>query len=154
MYSYDVLLTLNVLIDQVLVLFVGLNLFDEQFQPATVSLEQHYSHATNATDTRDCGRTATGRLGAPWVPWALSPPSTPIGQGAGPPHHSPPHQTPNVPNTRHLLSWIWLTFQIIIIVISILLTFLMGELLDDLISSRTGKETKLNWNYNCSLLYV
>lgn len=58
------------LIDNVLVLFVGLDLLDEEFQSAAVSLEQHNSHARTRHPRRDWLRWGERSPGAApaWAP--------------------------------------------------------------------------------------
>lgn len=87
--------TLNMLIDNVLVLLVGLDLLDEEFQSAAVSLEQHNSHARTRHPRRDWLEV---RREVPWRGPGLGPhPGLPLVGGRALP--SPP--TGRTP--RHLL---------------------------------------------------
>lgn len=104
--------TLNMLIDNVLVLFVGLDLLDEEFQSAAVSLEQHNSHARTRHPRRDWLRWGERSPGA--VPaWAPTLGSHWSGGGLFPPpppqlarRDAPPIVVNNDEKSATLLGWI------------------------------------------------
>lgn len=76
------------LIDNVLILLVGLDLLDEEFQSAAVSLEQHNSHARTRHPRRDWLEV---RREVPWRGPGLGPhPGLPLVGGRALPSPSPP----------------------------------------------------------------